>query len=195
MPRYVNTSSAGLLLLTALACTACSPEAPTLVTYQKNEVSFVHFSDWRVTNDAIIEESTKSRTIDLEGPNDALVSVVLLPSSNDLRLEDFATSIAHERGSAIKEALSIGSLSATKVSPASSQATSTDIGGQQFSGIQQRYTITFLGQDVPHEAAFFLVPGKQMTAIVTTQVATEHAKQTAPAFSATLRSLRLRNIE
>ena len=186
---------AAVLLLTALACNACSPAGPTLVTYQKKQVSFVHFSDWKVTNDAIIEEVTQSRTIDLEGPNDALVSVVLLPSSTDQKLDDFAASIAQDRGSAIKEALSIGSLSAAKVSPSSSQATSADIGGQQLSGIQQRYSIKLLGQDVAHEAAFFLVRGKQMTAIITTQVATEHAKQTAPAFSATLRSFRLGNVD
>lgn len=189
MNRHTNIVKAGLLLLLTLTNCACSPTAPTLVTYERHGVSFVHYSDWRVTNDAVTEEQT--RTIDLEGPNDTIVSIVLFPSSIDLDLDEFATSFARERGSAVKASTSIGSFSAAKLSAASSQAASADVGGQQRSGILQKFSIYLLGQEVPHEAKFFLVPDQQSNAVIITHVATEHAATTAAAFSATLRSFRL----
>lgn len=186
-----RVANALFLLFFAFTNGACSSGTPALVTYEKDGVSFVHFADWKVTDDTIIEETTRSRTLTLEGPSEALVSFVLLPSSADLQLEAFASSIARARGSAIRESLSIGAFSPAEVSASSSQAASAEVGGQQRSGIQQHYSITLLGQEVPHEARFFLVPGPAMTAIIMTQVASEHAKQIASGFSVTLSSFRL----
>lgn len=189
----MKTTKAISLLLLAFINFACSPSKPTLVTYEKSGVSFTHFSNWKVTSDTTSQEGTGFRAIDLEGPNEALVSVVLLPASIDLTLDAFAASVAHERASAVKESLSIGSFSAAKVSAASSQAITGEVGGQNQKGIHQKFSIFLLGQEIPHEARFFLVSDQYKKAFIMAQAASEHVNQMAPDFSATLSSFRLAN--
>jgi hypothetical protein len=193
MERFMKIAKASLLLLLAFLNFACSPGKPTLVTYEKSGVSFAHLSNWKVTSDTTSQEGIGFRAIDLEGPHEALVSVILFPASADLTLDAFAASIARERASAVKESLSIGSLSAAKVSPASSQAITGEVGGQSQNGIQQKFSVYLLGLEVPHEARFFLVSDHQKKAFILAQVASEHLNQMEPDFSAVLNSFRLAN--
>jgi hypothetical protein len=182
---------ASAILLLAFTSFACSPDKPTLVKYEKSGVSFAHFSNWKVTGDTIGQEGIGFRAIDLEGPHQALLAVVLLPASTASTLDTFAASVARERAGAIKESLSIGSFSAAKISAASSEAISSEVGGQQRDGIQQKFSIYLLGQEVPHEARFFLVSDQHKKAFILAQVASEHADQVAPDFSVILGSFRL----
>ncbi|MCZ8255535.1 MAG: hypothetical protein O9327_07730 [Polaromonas sp.] len=184
---------ASLLLMLAVLNFACSPGTPALVTYEKSGVSVAHLSNWKVTSDTTSQEGTGFRTIDLEGPHSALVSVLLLPASTGLTLDAFAASIERERASAVKESLSVGSFSAAKISPGSSQAITGEVGGQNQNGIQQKFSVHLLGQEVPHEARFFLVSDQHKKAFILAQVASEHVNQMAPDFSAVLSSFRLAN--
>lgn len=187
----MKIAKASLLLLIAFINFACTSEKPTLVAYEKSGVSFSHFSNWKVTSDTSSQEGVGFRLIDLEGPDEALLSVVLLPASTTLTLDAFAASVANERANVVKENLSIGSFTAARISPASSQAISSEVGGQQRNGIQQRFSVHLLGQEVPHEARFFLISDQHQKAFIMAQVASQHLDRITPDFSATLGSFRL----
>ncbi len=185
MIRFTNTAKTGLLLLLALANFACSPTPATLVEYKKDGVSFVHFSDWKVTGDAIIADSNGTRSIDLEGPHDSIVMFILMPPSTETTLDNYAADMAQQRAQALKVgALPVANISATT----SSLATSTLVGGAKQPGILQTFNIDLLGQTVPHEATFFSVADDRAKVFIITQVATEDAKRVAQGFAATLAS-------
>jgi hypothetical protein len=175
----------GLLLLLALATCACSPTPATLIQYKKDGVIFAHFSDWKVTGDAIIADSNGARSIDLEGPHDAIVMMILMPPSTEMTLDSYAADMGQQRA----QTLSVGSFKAAKISAVtSSRATSALIGGAKHPGIQQTFTIDLLGQTVPHEATFFTVADEHARLFIITQVATEDARRVAQGFAATLAS-------
>lgn len=184
MTTFTNTARAGLLLMLALANFACSPTPATLVQYKKNGVSFSHYSDWKVTEDAIIADTNGSRSIDLEGPQDSIVMIILMPASTDMTLDSYAAGMAQQRA----QALTVGPFTAAKISAATSRTTSALVGGAKQPGIQQTFSINLLGETVPHEATFFSVADEHAKVFIITQVATEDAKRVAQGFAATLAS-------
>lgn len=176
-----------LLVMITLACTA-SP--PTITSYAKEGVSFNHHSNWKVTEDTALPGAPGFRFINLEGPSDAIVMLTLMPSPPAQTLEEFASSIASERATAIKET-GIGPIRPAKAGATTSQAISGRVGGKDQAGIAQKFSISLLGQQVPHDANFFMLPGEKTTAFIVTQVSSDSAKQVAPATNIILDSLRI----
>jgi hypothetical protein len=177
-----------LILMLAALASACSPQAQTVKTYEKDGVHFSHFSDWKVTQDQPIEGSPNSRAINIEGPNSALVTVICLPPASGTTVEQFATAVAQQRAKAIEEMLSIGSIKAGKADTGTSSSVRGKVAGQERDGILQHFNIRLLGQDVPHEARFFGVDGSQYEAILMAQVSSQDATKTYPAFDLILGS-------
>lgn len=189
--KFVNTAKAGGLLLLATAVFACSPKPTTLVNYEKNGVAFSYASDWKVASDDVIDQSSNTRAIYLDGANGSMVSLVTMPVGVHMTLDAFAAEIATERVNAINSMLSVGAVNAGTANVGSSQAVTGLVGGKQLAGIVQRFNITVLGKSVPHESQFFAVTNERTKAFIMTQVATEHAKQAAPGIATALSSFRL----
>lgn len=57
-------------------------------------------------------------------------------------------------------------------------------GEQREQGVSQRFVVSMLGQNLPHEARFFKAALDGTTAIIMTQVADEDAKAAEPGFAA-----------
>jgi hypothetical protein len=47
--------------------------------YSKDGVSFEHPVGWKVTEDVVAQDDTRMRSIDLEGPNEAVVTLMFSP--------------------------------------------------------------------------------------------------------------------
>lgn len=191
MNKFISTAKASFLLLLAIAIVACTPKPTPLVKYEKSGIAFSYPSDWKVSSDEVIEQSTNTRAIYLDGANGSLVSLVIMPATVDLTLDAFAAQIATERVSAINAMLSVGTMNAGTANVGSSLAANGLVGGKQQAGIVQRFSITVLGKAVPHESQFFAISNDKTKAFIMTQVATEHAKQAAPGIAAALTSVRL----
>jgi hypothetical protein len=176
-----------LLTATTLACTA---GPPTITTYEKEGVSFQHHANWKVTEDAELAEGSGVRFINLEGPDEAIIMLTLMPSPVAQTLEDYATTMAREFTAAITET-AIGPIRPATASPTGSRAVSARIGGADQAGISHTYTVSVLGVKVPHVANFYQLVGPKTTAFIVTQVATEDAQRTAPSMSIALDSLRI----
>jgi hypothetical protein len=171
-----------LILMLAAVVSACSPQARTVKTYEKDGIHFSHFSDWKVTADEPLDGTPNSRSINIEGPNSALVTVICLPPATGATVEQFATAVAEQRAKAIEEMLSVGSIKAGKADTGTSSSVRGKVAGQEREGILQHFNVRLLGQDVPHEARFFGVDGTQYEAILMAQVSSQDATETYPAF-------------
>ena len=179
------------VLLMALGVFACSPKPASLVKYEKNGVSFTHLSDWKVTGEPVGEASAGVYTIAVEGPHEAIVSIMIVPASTEMTLDEYAGGMAREREDAIKQALSVGGISPAKVTSTQSQDASAQVGGAHSKGIVQTFSIKLLGETVPHKATFFMVSDQDRKAFIQTQAATEDLTRVTPGFNATLASFRL----
>jgi hypothetical protein len=187
-----NTGRSSIVLILAFALVACSQKPPTLVKYTKDGVTFNHYSDWKVTADAAVEGDEGSRSIELEGPRDSIVSIIMVPPSSEITLEGYAAAVAQERSAGIKETLSIGPLTPVEIALTGSTATSAQVGGRPAEGIEQQFSINLLGQKVPHQARFFMLSNERAKVLFITQVATEDAAHVATGFATALRSFRFK---
>jgi hypothetical protein len=177
-----------LILMLAAVASACSPQGRTVKTYEKDGIHFSHFSDWKVTQDTPIEGTPNSRSITIEGPGNALVTIICLPPAAGTTVEQFAAAVADQRAKAIEEMLSIGSLKAGNANTGTSSSVRGKVAGQEREGILQHFNIQLLGLDVPHEARFFGVDGSQYEALLMAQVSAQDATKTYPAFDLILGS-------
>lgn len=179
----------GIVLVLSWAVLACSSSPRTIKSYDKDGIHFSHYSDWSVTDDAPIEGSPNARAIDLEGPNNALVAFICLPASSQQTLEMFAATVAERRAKLVED----GPIRPAEMSEGTSAAIRGQVSGQERDGILQHFSISMLGQEVPHEARFFAVSNGRYKVIIMTQVASEHARDAYPAFDLTLDSFSIQN--
>lgn len=69
-----------LAILASLVPAALRPaHAAPPATYSKDGVSFDHPAGWKVTEDVVAQDTTRMRSIDLEGPNEAVVTLMFSP--------------------------------------------------------------------------------------------------------------------
>ncbi len=190
MKQTIKAAQIAVLLI-AFGVFACSPKPATLVKYEKYGVSFTHLSDWKVTGEAVGDASAGVNTISVEGPHAAMVSIMIVPSSSEITLEEYAGGMEREREGAIKQVLSVGGMSPAKVTSTKSQDASAQVGGAHSKGIVQTFSIKLLGETVPHKATFFMVSDQDRKAFIQTQAATEDLTSVTPGFNATLASFRL----
>lgn len=196
--RSVTTAALGLmmmmmmmtmvLLLAGLAQPALA--APNTTTYSKDGVSFEHPAGWKVTEDSVAQDETRLRSIDLEGPDEAVITFMFSPFLKDQGIEAFAATIAKGRTDAEK---AVGAIAQQlRYGPSTTAPITRNVAGQENKGVSQRFVISLLGQKLPHEARFFKAPLEGTTAIIMTQVADESAKAVEPGFTMALETLRYR---
>lgn len=176
----------GLALLAALA--QQSALAAPNVLYSKDGLSFEHPAGWKVTEDSVAQDETRLRSIDLEGPDDAVVTFNISPYLQGQNIEGFAATIAKSRGESEKSDGAIAQQ--LRYSPATTAPITRTVAGRENKGVSQRFVISLLGQKLPHEARFFKANLGGTTAIVMTQVAEEYAKATESGFALVLGTLR-----
>lgn len=178
------------VLILSLLGGGCLFKPPTEQRYAKEGISFTHYSNWRVTEDEPPEDDPDGRLINVEGPNEAIVSFIFVSPESDVTVESFAAAIARVRLEEFK-AMKIGPIQPAEVSNTTSEPITGRIGARVLNGILQRFTIKMLGELVPHEARFFAVENERIKIFIMTQVATEDVSDTTPAFDLILNSLSL----
>lgn len=148
--------------------------------YEKTGISFSQPEGWKVTEDEIIEG--RIRNINVEGPDNAVMIITALPSSVKPDLKNFAENF--------KENLS-STVAAGRVSEMKTSETSRSINGKDSKGVRQNYSLTLLGQEVPHTTDFYLVNGKKSNAVLTMQASDEDFQNADKAFQTISDSLKI----
>lgn len=103
--RSVTTAALGLMML--LAGLAQPALAAPNTTYSKDGVSFEHPAGWKVTEDSVAQDETRLRSIDLEGPDEAVVTFMFSPFLKDQNIEAFAANTAKNRAESAKNASAV----------------------------------------------------------------------------------------
>ena len=138
-----------------LAITAtCALKKVVAEKYEKDGLSFTHFSNWVIKEDKLLAEG-KARLITIEGPENAVLTLSRFSAANLISLESYARTLANQRKEALKKQLG-------GVVPLSEEASETgpatmNIAGENRVGLSQKFNIRLLGIDVPHVANFFMV--------------------------------------
>lgn len=167
-----------LLLAATLAWLALPAQAAPPKAYSKNGVSFQHPATWKVMADEIEKDGSGMRSIDLEGPGDAIISLVFIPFMSGQNIETLATRAAEHRaqmdkGAAAKEG-------PDRITPTgfASSAITRRVGGKEVKGVLQRFGYTSEGETVQLEARFFSMDfGDASSATVMTQSLADDAKR------------------
>lgn len=176
-----------LAVLTVFALTALSrAHAEQTVTYSKDGVSFEHPVGWKVTEDVVAQDETRMRSIDLEGPNEAVVTLMFSPFFSGQDVEKFAAAAARNRADAARA----NTAQQARMGPVTATPITRQVAGKENKGVSQRFVVSMLGQNLPHEARFFKAALDGTTAILMTQVADEDAKAAEPGFAMALSTLR-----
>lgn len=188
-PRFVVSPPVlWLVFWMVLALTVWTPAnaASDNFTYSRDGVSFDHPAGWKVTEDVVAQDETRMRSIDLEGPNEAVVTFMFSPFFSGQDIEKFAAAAARNRADAARtnsaQQARMGTVKATLIT--------RQVAGKESKGVSQRFVVSILGQNLPHEARFFKAALDGTTVIIMTQVADEDAKAAEPGFDMALNTLR-----
>ncbi|HZR27234.1 MAG TPA: hypothetical protein VFA71_00525 [Terriglobales bacterium] len=173
------------MMFAGVGCT----RPPSIRHYQKDGMQFSYYSNWTIVKDAAVDGKPDVRAIHIEGPGNAVVSLICVPPSNGQTLEGFAAGVAQRRDAAIESKLSIGSFKAAEVSKGASGAITGTVAGEEQQGILQQFSIDVLGTQVPHEAKFYMVSRQRYKVMIMSQVSIASAAATHPGSELILRTL------
>jgi hypothetical protein len=168
------------LFVLSLAGSACARPQATVETYERDGVSFSHFSNWRIDQDRPIAGSPGARIIHIEGPDHALISLIRLPGASDATAESFAAFTAKGRTKTVEK--NVGGFTALQESGGASEPATAKIAGREVRGVRQTFDMVLLGQHIPHEATFYMVKTGTHKMVIMSQVAREHLEATRPAW-------------
>lgn len=178
-----------IVLLMIVAALSCATQPRTIKHYSKDGISFSHYSDWTISKDAPDEDDPNSRSIELDGPDEALVMFICLPPSmSSVTAADFADSMDAGRQELVNEKYKVGPIKPFDVSETKSSPIVETIGGKELDGVVQRFSVKVLGQDVPHESRVYAMDSPRYRIFIVTQVAVEDLTRATPAFNLTLNS-------
>jgi len=163
-------------LALSIAGAGCSP--PVIQLYQKDGVQFSHYSTWKIVKDAPVNGKPSIRSIQIEGPSHAVISLICEPPASTQSLAQFADAVAERRGAAIEANLSVAGIQTAQVAKGTSNPTTGKVAGSDRAGILQEFTVDLLGQKVPHQAWFYLVESTKYRIMIMSQVSKRNAGQT-----------------
>jgi hypothetical protein len=152
----------------------CALRPRTLELYDRDGVKFSYYSDWTVAKDAPLDNRPEVRSIQIHGPNHAVVSLLCLPADTTRTLEQFAHDVAVNRAKKVKDRFTIGPITAGDADEGTSEAATGNISGKTVTGIRQRFQVELLGHPAPHQAEFYLLVTNRYRVFVITQVADRH---------------------
>jgi hypothetical protein len=149
------------LLVSSMA--ACELRAPA-GRYDKNGIAFDHLAGWRVAKDA---EQT-ARTIVVEGPKHAVITLSSFPPNLNVSLDAFIDAATKARAAGVKERLNVvggAEADTTRATP-----TERSIVGARVFGFEQHFAVELLNARVPHTVEYFLTRIDRRTMIFMDQV-------------------------
>ncbi len=153
-----------ILVFSQAACTVVGKiidpvkkERKAIVTkqYEKDGLSFSYPDNWHITEDAPIENGI--RHVNVEDADSSLFILNIMSSEFEVDLEEYATNFVKD----LPANLPVG-----KVVKVEGGITSRVVSNKNYEGVRRRYSISILGEIVPHTADFFLITSEKTNALV-----------------------------
>jgi hypothetical protein len=153
------------LLLSSLA--GCQLRAPA-GRYDKDGIAFDHLAGWSVVKDT----QKTARTIVVEGPQHAVITLSSFPPNLKVSLETFIDAATKARAAGVKERL--GVVGGAEADTTSTSRTERSILGARVFGLEQHFAVELLNARVPHTVEYFLTRIDSRTMIFMDQAPDTH---------------------
>lgn len=114
----------------------------------------LHFSypgNWKIANKTAEPENEQ---ITLEGPDNLLIIITVFRHKTGVSLKEFAKTVSDERTKNVEETFTVGGVQLTKQKRSDFEPLTIDTARRKFKGLQEKFTLTLLGIDVPHLSAY-----------------------------------------
>lgn len=142
-------------------------ERKAIVTksYHKDGLRFSYPDNWKVTEDTILENNV--RHVNVEDGDNTLFIIQIMSSDYEVDLEDHAGNVVKE----IRTSLPVGNVVKVAFGTAS-----REFSGKKYDGVRREYSVSVLGQTLPHTIDLFLIRGETANALVMIQAPDDDLK-------------------
>ncbi|MEO1270058.1 MAG: hypothetical protein AAFX99_18375 [Myxococcota bacterium] len=137
-------------------------------TYRKGGLSFSYPGNWTITEDS---EDGGIRSVFIETPGDALMTIQVYPEASAQELKDYAKAFS-EKSDENMPVIDMGSSDVTPLS---------DEGG--YTRLEETFVVSLLGVDIPHTRMYRKRACGDRVVFVMTQVADEDRDKTEAGFA------------
>ena len=185
----VNILTGIILLAVFSACAAFKPV--TKEVYSKDDLTFTHLSNWRVTDDSTTTVSDiTTRIITLEGPNSAILSITRFPPIVPMTLDEYVEIIGDEMKKGAKDLT--GGVEVISVDDGKTMPSEAQIAGALRQGLAREFDVKALGTPVPHRAEYYLLENDKERWFFTRQASKDNWDETKDGFQTILDSFPVR---
>jgi opacity protein-like surface antigen len=186
-----------LAMAATLAClaapAAAAPDKPVPhQAYSQAGVGFQHPAGWKVTADTAGQEGGSLRSIDLEGPEEAIINLMFMPTLSGQDIETFAARAAQHRAEMDKAQAAQHAADGMAPTPLTTSRITRRVGGKAVKGVQHRFGYTSGGDTVQLEARFYTLDFGKASVIIMTQSFAEDARLMDTALGLAMDTLRYR---
>src|SRR4029450_6866975 len=173
--------AAVLASLFSLAC-----EGPADVhqpqSYSRDGISFDYPRNWSVTEDVVQPGDSQFRYLFVESPGSAIVIVQRHKPASDQSVEEFAADFQRNAAKETKDLARIGSLTLFNAGGGSTGSVHSVVAGTLREGVEQHFSVSAAGEQVPHMFRAFKVDTGTATTFLLVQSSTEDWNLVAPGF-------------
>ncbi|EJE49322.1 hypothetical protein PMI14_06120 [Acidovorax sp. CF316] len=193
----LHRTAATLALLITMAIALAGLTQPAHAAppkaYNKAGVSFQHPADWKVALDEVEPNGAGMRSIDLEGPEDASIHLMLIPFMTGQNIETLATRAAEHRAEMDKGQAALEGPDKITPTGMTSSTITRRVGGKDIKGVLQRFGYVSEGVAIQLESRFFAIDaGNGSSVNIMTQSLAEDAKLMETALGRVMDTLRYR---
>lgn len=172
-----------LLLVGVTALAACERPADTenRLRFADGPIAFDYPGNWTTKSDFRIE-SEGYGMVDVDSTGDATMSISIFPAPIGKSIREWAKTIESGRREEMEAMTKVGDTPVVVAGASTFEDIETRFGKEQRPGLVEKFTVTALGEDVPHFAEFHRLERRGWTLIVMGQAAAEDWKMVRPGF-------------
>lgn len=160
------------LFLGLLGCEKAA-DISSPVKYEKDNISFLYPRNWKVTEDVVQQDV---RFLFIESPGDAILVAQIYAKNDAVSFSEFVEWFSSQS----KEEIPIGNIGKSSFSNIEGTAVS--------SGIKEKFTISILGEKVPHIREYYIKESSKKVTFLIAQTATEDLDKVELGFNLILSS-------
>lgn len=152
-PREVRCAILLILVLCATLNNACRRSAASSQPkgFESPALHFTYPGNWKIANKTAEPENEQ---ITLEGPDNLLIIITAFRHKTGVSLKEFAETVSDERTKNVEETFTVAGVQLTKQKRNDFEPLTIDTPRRKFKGLQEKFTLTLLGIDVPHLSAY-----------------------------------------
>ncbi len=167
MKKIVHIPYLVISLLLLVGCGERSAKTDNPRSYNKAGIAFEYPGNWEVTED---EQLAGLRYLFVETPGDAIVIIQIYSADDALEIRDFAQNFARSA----QEETPFGNVSASVFSSVEKS--------NGYEILTERFSITLLGENVPHTRIYRRKPVDNKVCLIVAQVAVEDLSKVTMGF-------------